>query len=338
MVTTEDNTGGIGGGSAHAPLGARPPRPSPGLVNSVISRQIDYLTPPKAGELNAFTREIFEFERDYSARVNVFTNANGMKIRQVGLHTKRNKPSGKSKGAIKGFSKASQRTIKNFMFSLNWEILKAESKVAELSRGIFATLTYPESRSDNWHEWKAQLEAFRKRLVRTWGNDVSAIWKLENQEERCKKYNCDFIPHFHLAIDFKKETHIFLFRLWLSKSWYEIVGSEDEKHLRAGTNARVIYGEPGNGKLMSYLSKYMSKDFKTETTTGRCWGVWNKFEMLPKELFLNVPQVELLRRIRKWGRNIPHLKKISGTASLTVYGPNLNSLLRFQTEVEKLKP
>lgn len=340
MDTHEKDTEVSGGGSAHPPLAGGPPRPSPGLVNSSISRRIDYLTPPKTGELNDFTKEIYEFERDHSLRVHVYVNENGMKIKQASLHTRKKKTNCCPKREIKGFSKASQRTIKNYLFGLNWKILKAESKTAEFSRGIFATLTYPEQHSDIWHDWKSHLEAFRKRLLRKWGKDVSVIWKLENQEARCRKYNCDFIPHFHLVIDLKAislQAHIYLFRKWLSKAWYEVVGSEDKKHLKAGTNALVIYGEPGNGKLLSYLSKYMSKDFKTETPTGRCWGVWNKFEALSKELYLNVDATILARHIRKWGKHIPHLKRKHRLTALTIYAPNLNTLMRFPTEVERLK-
>ena len=337
MEIHEEDTGIAGGGSAPAPLAGGPPRPSPGLVNSSISRRIDYLTPPKTGELNGFTQEIYEHERDNSLRVHVYTNENGMKIKQIGFHTRQRKTTCCTKKEIKGFSKASQRTIKNYLFGVNWKILKAESKTAQMSRGIFVTLTYPEQYSESWHDWKSHLEAFRKRLQRKWGKNVSVIWKLENQEARCLKYNCDFVPHFHLIIDLKTETYIYLFRKWLSDAWFEVVKSGDEKHRRAGTQALVIYGEPGNGKLMSYLCKYMSKNFKTDFHTGRCWGIWNSFETLTKELYMNVDATILLRRIRKWGKHIQHLRHMQRLSALTIYAPNLNTLMRFPTEVEKLK-
>lgn len=89
-----------------------------------------------------------------------------------------------------------------------------------------------------------------------------------------------FLPHFHLLIYGIPEAEFVEFRVWLSKSWYEIVGSNDEKHLRAGTRVEQIRSHNG---VMRYVSKSMSqvvmagelgKDTQTDQEfVGRWWGV-----------------------------------------------------------------
>lgn len=67
------------------------------------------------------------------------------------------------------------------------------------------------------------------------------------------------------------------FREWLSVSWYHVVGSHDEQHMKAGTSceeARSLLGAAG------YVSKgagqYVSKlGVWDAAITGRCWGYGN---------------------------------------------------------------
>jgi len=75
-------------------------------------------------------------------------------------------------------------------------------------------------------------------------------------------------PHYHLIASeaVPKEE--------LSERWYKIVGSGDEKHLRAGTQIGRIQSK---GHLYEYLSGYIKKlDQKTPPVgfenVGRFWG------------------------------------------------------------------
>jgi hypothetical protein len=61
-------------------------------------------------------------------------------------------------------------------------------------------------------------------------------------------------------------------RDWLARVWYEIVGSGDPLHLKAGTQVK----RPKSDIItMVYIAKYLSKGGNTGDTgnTGRVWGV-----------------------------------------------------------------
>ncbi|MBC7856198.1 MAG: hypothetical protein IAF94_22430, partial [Pirellulaceae bacterium] len=135
----------------------------------------------------------------------------------------------------------------------------------------FVTLTYPREWPSSWAEWKRHLQNWKKRLERDWGR-VPAVWKLEPQRRGA--------PHFHLILivppewtnDLRpvgrhfrrgrmvtswKGGKLAAFRRWLARSWYEVVGSGDARHARAGTNC-----EPMDAweKAGSYCAKYVGKD------------------------------------------------------------------------------
>jgi len=307
------------------------PGQNTGLVSSVISRQKQNIRIvrcdfDKLDNLYEFACKIKKFELGLERRGNVIVTPNGIKAKRSGLHGHPFISHEMERGIIKGFSTSSKRRMKDFLMSMDWEVLKASYKRAHSSRGVFATLTYPDSYSNDWQTWKTHLDAFRKRLLRSWGENVSVIWKLENQEKRCKKYGVKFIPHFHLVIDFKQIADINTFRRWLSYVWYEIVGSNDKNHLKAGTNVRAVYGS--TGKLFSYLSKYMSKTFKTEVHTGRVWGIWNSFEKCPETLYQDVDWATFLRRVRGWGKFSRCYRNLRGAYGVRIFGENLGQLLR----------
>jgi len=48
----------------------------------------------------------------------------------------------------------------------------------------------------------------------------------------------------------------FLARQWLSRAWYQIVGSDDPRHLRAGTQVQRC---KSTRKALSYAAKYVAK-------------------------------------------------------------------------------
>lgn len=67
---------------------------------------------------------------------------------------------------------------------------------------------------------------------------------------------------------------------WLSRMWYEFVGSGEGTHLNAGTSVEMILFATG---VKRYAAKYLGKEqfgARNEYALGRYWGVWNK-ECLP---------------------------------------------------------
>lgn len=92
-------------------------------------------------------------------------------------------------------------------------------------------------------------------------------------------------------------------REWLSIVWYEIVGSENILHLRAGTRVEEIRSERG---VAWYASKYVAKiqDAGEFESVGRCWGVFAPDNVPWAEVvdFLvdYEPHVGLLRLCRRY--------------------------------------
>jgi hypothetical protein len=70
---------------------------------------------------------------------------------------------------------------------------------------------------------------------------------------------------------------------WVKRAWWEVVGSDEIDHLKAGTSLEVV--ESMNG-VISYAAKYLGKEgcFKTAdgepANVGRYWGVWAE-ELMP---------------------------------------------------------
>lgn len=131
------------------------------------------------------------------------------------------------------------------------------------------TLTYPGFFDSNGKEVKEHLrrmlQEFKREFQRVEPNNVmaySSFWFLEFQQRGA--------PHFHIftTAKFPKD--------WIAKKWYEIVGSDDIRHLHAGTRVETILA--GREGCISYASKYAAKleqkDVPEEYhNVGRFWGV-----------------------------------------------------------------
>ena len=197
------------------------------------------------------------------------------------------------RGKIKGFSRASRRRLMDKLMGVDWRAVAVPTKHAHEGRAFFVTLTYPDSWPSDYG--KSHLRAFRARLERAFGG-VGAVWRLEFQERGA--------PHYHIMLVLDQVLPVAVLRSWVSRAWFEVVGSGDEKHLRAGTNVQVVYAERGPGKLMCYLGKYLSKESFDGVEAGRVWGIWG---MLPVGAAIAAvvksrrAWVEFCRRLRRWG-------------------------------------
>jgi len=129
---------------------------------------------------------------------------------------------------------------------------------------LFATLTYPREWPGSWSLWKRHLDTWTKRVRRKLPR-AAVVWKLEPQVRGA--------PHFHLII---VGVH-FLAKEWLSRSWYEVVGSNDPKHLDAGTNIQAVLSHRG---VLAYAAKYTAKHQELPASwqdgVGRWWGVYGR--------------------------------------------------------------
>jgi hypothetical protein len=128
-----------------------------------------------------------------------------------------------------------------------------------LSTSLLVTLTYPRLWSADSCTYRRHFHLFSKRLLRTYPRS-SATWKLEFQTRGA--------PHYHLIV-----TGVsYLDRAWLSRAWYEVVGSDDPRHLSAGTQVERC---DSARQALSYAAKYVAKvsTGAPATHSGRFWGV-----------------------------------------------------------------
>lgn len=151
----------------------------------------------------------------------------------------RSKVDGLSEGSLKRLQFVASNTLVNFSHMV--------------------TLTYPAEFPTNGREVKKHLNTFLQRLRR---RNISYLWFLEWQRRGA--------PHFHVLISHLGD----LSTKSISEAWYKIVGSGDEKHLRAGTNLKRMTKSDGGKR---YAVKYASKRYQKWvpegfTNVGRLWG------------------------------------------------------------------
>lgn len=199
------------------------------------------------------------------------------------------------RGRVQGFSKASRIRMMRTLARVNKEEIP-----------YFVTLTYPKMWAENPKEWKRHLDLLFRRIKYKYPN-FSAIWKLEFQKRGA--------PHYHLFIWGVGNKEFF--KVWISRVWFEVVGSGDIKHLKAGTQVQNIKSWRG---VMSYSAKYMSKEVSA-SEVGRLWGVVNrdfipwssieKYKIFPRQVILAM----------RYMRRFAHIKS-RDYASLTIFTEN----------------
>jgi hypothetical protein len=142
----------------------------------------------------------------------------------------------------------------------------------DASYRFMVTLTYSGDRG-SFDRPKDHLARFIKRLRRLFEcgtgqtSDVgkerwSIFWFVEFQARGA--------PHFHIF------TNRWIGKDWLARTWYDIVGTGDENHLKAGTRVEALkcdrYGVCSYA--MKYCLKTSQKDLPSHLATiGRWWGV-----------------------------------------------------------------
>jgi len=156
------------------------------------------------------------------------------------------------RGNITGFSNKSRMRL-----------FKKLGKVDKSQLPIFITLTYPATFPTEKEIYKRHLDSFIKRLIYRFPK-IAGVWRLEYQKRGA--------PHYHLMVWGLSEGKVL--QRYISFIWYKVVGSGDEKHLKAGTQVKRVRSWRG---VMSYAAKYMAKpDDISEFNCGRVWGMFNR--------------------------------------------------------------
>ena len=190
-----------------------------------------------------------------------------------------------------------RRARRSTIIEFSWRSARRLRHLIRNSEDIwkaFVTLTYPAGYPSNGRETKLHLNAFLQFLRR---KGIKSVWVLEFQSRGA--------PHYHVLVsEFVPKEEI-------AERWYKIVGSGDEKHLRAGTGIGAIRSKE---QLYGYLSNYIKKlDQKTPPVefedVGRFWGASRN--LLMKDLYKMREQyfklVWSIKLIRNWYK--AHLRK-----------------------------
>jgi len=156
------------------------------------------------------------------------------------------------RGGITKFSESSSRRMRRYL------------RETLCDYRVMLTLTYPAGHGFDGARAKRDLRVFLQRLRRYHGFDIkfSAFWFFEFQGRGA--------VHFHLFLTHRTPKE------WIASAWYEVVGSEDKRHLQAGTRIESIFS--GKHGMCAYAAKYAAKQMQKEVPesfgwVGRFWGV-----------------------------------------------------------------
>ncbi len=99
------------------------------------------------------------------------------------------------------------------------------------------------------------------------GRWVERVWAMEEGQKVLKS-----------QVEFE-EGSVDRFSEWLSRMWYEYIGSGEFKHYAAGTKVEQIRVSQG---VKRYAAKYLGKEqlgAENPYALGRYWGVWQKLKL-----------------------------------------------------------
>lgn len=218
------------------------------------------------------------------------------------------------RGKVQTFSLSSRRRLMSWLNALKPEV-----------KPMFTTLTYPDTylKTSTPKAWKRDLKAFEDRFRRAYP-EGAFLWRLEVVDRKSGVHVGAIYPHFHLLV-FLKGVSVFTFRAWVKRAWYEVVGTGDIHHLKAGTEVSFVNSRQG---IRAYASKGMAvtlsaelaKQIQTEAgqSVGRWWGIsqWGNFvnwlSGVTSQLVTDVQASKILRLFRRligvdFRRSLPSL-------------------------------
>lgn len=179
-------------------------------------------------------------------------------------------------GVISGWSMKSRIRMMYRLTTLDFEALGGVMEML--------TLTYPREFPTSGREVKRHLSNFRRAWLDKWGHRCQGVWKLEFQRRGA--------PHVHLYVS-RPAVAWREFADWASETWYGIVGSGDERHLRAGVGVdRQFCSRAKSAQAIAwYFAKHNAKSsvkhYQNEVPpgfgeVGRFWGYWGMRPVLTR--------------------------------------------------------
>lgn len=218
-------------------------------------------------------------------------------------------PGGGKRGQVIGLSRSARR---HMMYRL--------CEVKRSSAPLFVTLTYPDLYDKNPRRWKRDLKTFFQRLKRDYPGS-SAFWRLELKRRISGNSQGQIAPHFHLLTWGVSFLHMLNF---IKVAWWQVVGSGNEDHYKAGTNVQVVRTENG---VKRYAAKYASKNEDEENlfvevqkvgAVGRLWGIFNRPGIPWADCETIITSNEEVYKLLRLMRRYSHLKMRAKTPSMTL--------------------
>jgi hypothetical protein len=214
---------------------------------------------------------------------------------------------GPPRGEVVRWSPKSRLRMVETMASLDWGPVVVPGPGR---RPAMVTLTLP----GDWLAVAPTARAFKRlmhrfwcRWERAWG-PVQCVWKLEFQRRGA--------PHLHIYCAVPVGL---AFREWLSRTWFEVVGSGDERHLRAGTG--IDWGEGIRASDPKRLAIYFLKratghnlgvDKEYQHIVPEAWRAdgpgrfWGYKGLVKAEVEVHIDEaqfVQLRRLLRRWAKS-----------------------------------
>lgn len=194
-------------------------------------------------------------------------------------------------------------------------LMQTLAKLDEAVRGLFVTLTYPDTYAypDDPERWKRDIDAFAKRFLRQFP-DGCFVWRMERVDRKSGKRFGELMPHFHLLVFGVSRGDM---RQFTPKAWWEVVGTGDPAHLKAGTQVKPVLSRKG---IFAYASKGMGHVMNGELGKekqamgdgdycGRWWGIVGRenFEVLLSKVVEHVMEDPEAVRVLRAFRRLAHL-------------------------------
>jgi hypothetical protein len=182
------------------------------------------------------------------------------------------RPGGGRRGKITSFSAASARRL-----------LFCARNCPGLT--VMVTLTYPREYPVNGRTVMDHWRRMRQWFARQ-GNPAG-LW--------FKEFQLRGAPHFHVFLPNRVD------KAAVALAWYSIVGSNDFRHLQAGTRTEALRNPESVG---AYAAKYAAKRLQKEvpegyTDVGRFWGIWGKPEITTDSVLRGPYAVNVIRMVRR---------------------------------------
>lgn len=194
----------------------------------------------------------------------------------------------------------------------HWKMQLAGCHIAD-GKTLVMTATYTCGLEPQLQDMGPDVKVYRRERMRKNGKVTSVqYWRIDGVPHLSNETK-ELAAKWRGQVPESRNTTEEL-RAWFSVTWAEIVGSDDPRHLVAGTRVEVVKSVRG---VFAYASKYLAKredDPAAEyESIGRCWGILGR-EHLPWAIVvaMQLEREQAVRLRRAATRYLTTARRISG--------------------------